>query len=44
MTRNQDFFEKQVDFVLKRELALGIFTFCGGDYFVIEMNTLECTK
>ena len=33
-----------MDFVLKRELALGIFIFWEGDHFVIEMNTLEGTK
>ena len=41
---DQDFFEKQVDFVLKSELALGIFSFWEGDHFVIEINTLGCTK
>ena len=41
---DQDFFEKQVDFVLKSELTLGIFSFWEGDHFVIEINTLGCTK
>ena len=30
-----------MDFILKKDLALGIFTFWEGDHFVVEMNTLE---
>ena len=33
-----------MDFVLKKDLALGIFTFWEGDHFVVEMNTSESTK
>ena len=33
-----------MDFVLKKDLVLGIFTFWEGDRFVVEMNTLESTK
>ena len=41
---DQGIFKKQVDFVLKSELAFGIFSFWEGDHFVIEINTLGCTK
>ena len=33
-----------MDFVLKKDLVLSIFTFWEGDRFVVEMNTLESTK